>query len=136
MSGPKVVVPGTPKGKKAVAGTTYKYNPSADDMRRWAEVAARFVPGTQKRYKGAVKVLIRAIFSRPLGHFKRLGRGLRATAAKFHTQKPDSDNIGKFVGDCLSGLAFHDDAQVHSLRVEKEWTPDDRARTEVELWYV
>ena len=108
-------------------------------MRQFRSVvkALKVIPKVQKNYKGPVRILITAFFDRPLTHLKRHHKGLRARAPKAHIQKPDSDNIAKFVNDCLSGLAFHDDCQINHLEVNKEWVKDLRkgARTEVELWY-
>ena len=103
-------MPGKPLGKKAVCAGPVRFNPSADPMRRFASVAKEQIPDEQKFYKGAVAMTMRAYFARPLGHFKRHGKGLRATAPADYIQKPDTDNILKFVGDCLSGMAYHDDA--------------------------
>ena len=104
-------------------------------MRKWRRVAAEHVPEEHKRYKGAVKLHISAHFRRPMGHLKRHNQGLKTKAPTRHTQKPDADNIAKFVGDCLTGLAFHDDAQVDCLMVDKLWTNEDNERVEVELTY-
>jgi Holliday junction resolvase RusA-like endonuclease len=41
------------------------------------------------------------------------------------TKKPDADNIAKIIADGLNGVAYHDDAQIVSLQVEKlygEWS--------------
>ena len=78
---------------------------------------------------------IRAYFSRPMDHFRRHGRGVRAKAPKHHIQKPDADNISKFIGDCLSGLAFYDDCQISSLRVVKRWSHGD-AHTRIKITYL
>lgn len=42
-----------------------------------------------------------------------------------HTQKPDADNLTKFVKDCLNGLIWHDDAQVYAEFATKLWTEND-----------
>lgn len=36
--------------------------------------------------------------------------------------KPDCDNIAKAVLDALNGVAYHDDAQVTRVSIEKRWT--------------
>ena len=134
MPGPQIRVPGTPKGKKAAGGDLKaRYNASGNDMRKWTSIAATQVPSHQKQHKQGVQMEIRAYFERPMEHHKRHNKGLRATAPVDHIQKPDADNIAKFVGDCLSGLAFHDDAQIHNLTVKKLWS--ESARVEVDLFY-
>lgn len=42
-----------------------------------------------------------------------------------HTPKPDTDNLTKFVKDCLNGLIWHDDAQVYTEFAVKLWTEED-----------
>ena len=104
-------------------------------MRRFASVAKEQIPAEQKFYKGAVAMTTRAYFARPLGHFKRHGKGLKATAPASHIQKPDTDNILKFIGDALSGLAYHDDCQIDDTKATKHWICDQNERVEVELTY-
>ena len=37
------------------------------------------------------------------------------------TRKPDCDNVAKVIADALNGLAWHDDSQVVSLHVSKQY---------------
>ena len=104
-------------------------------MKKWEAVAREQVPDVQKTFKGPVKVHISAYFERPLCHLKRRAAGLRSTAPQEHIQKPDGDNIAKFVGDCLTGLAYHDDCQICDLRVTKNWTLH-HPRIDVNIEYV
>jgi len=134
--GLQITVPGAPKAKKSVAGgRDAKYNPSRNDMRQWEEIARQQVPTEQFKYKGPVKLHLKCFFERPLIHLKRGGRGLRTTAPLLHFQKPDADNLQKFVGDCLSGLAYRDDCLITDLRVQKFWSICN-PRTEVTIEYI
>ena len=72
-------------------------------------------------------IIVRAIFSfeRPKSHY---GTGknaeiLKPSALKSyeHTGKPDVDNCIKFALDCLNGLAWADDKQIVSIRIDKQW---------------
>ena len=47
---------------------------------------------------------------------------LAIEAPHFHIQKPDADNLAKFALDCLTGLAYHDDAQICDCTSKKRWT--------------
>ena len=47
------------------------------------------------------------------------------------TKKPDLDNVAKAIADALNGVAYHDDAQIVALHVEKFY--DIYPRIEVEL---
>ena len=48
--------------------------------------------------------------------------------------KPDLDNIAKIVLDSLNGLAYKDDRQVVSLKIEKHYA--DKPLVKVELYEV
>ena len=136
--GLQITVPGRPKGKKAVAqGRHNPYNPSANEMRKFRGIvlATKKIPAQCANYRGPVKVHVKAYFARPLSHLKRHCRGFRSTAPKFMTQKPDADNIAKFVGDCLTKVAFRDDAQVVSFTSEKFWVMTNE-RVEIYLEYL
>ena len=50
-------------------------------------------------------------------------------------RKPDADNIAKFVGDCLTKVAFWDDSQVVSNTSEKFWCVTNE-RVEIDLEYL
>jgi Holliday junction resolvase RusA-like endonuclease len=62
-------------------------------------------------------------FQRPKSHFKgasdRLKDGYEGSYV--HTQKPDIDNLAKLATDALNGLAYHDDAQIYRMVLEKYW---------------
>lgn len=49
-------------------------------------------------------------------------------------KKPDFDNISKMVGDALNGVAYHDDAEIVSGRIEKWYS--DNPRVEVKIYLV
>jgi len=96
--------------------------------------ALKVIPPGKARYKGPLKIHIRSYFERPGTRLKRLSR-LKKSAPEHMHQKPDADNIAKFVGDCLNGLAYHDDAQIMSNKSEKFWCIRGE-RVEVELEYL
>ena len=50
------------------------------------------------------------------------------------TKKPDNDNIAKAVLDALNGIAYHDDAQIVSLSVDKYYS--DEPKTVVRIGIV
>ena len=91
------------------------------------------------KYTGGVSIRIDSVFLRPKVHYKRGLRGgdtrLKIHAPHFHAQKPDCDNLAKFVGDCLSGLAFRDDCQICDLSVHKRWS-HIKTYTKVTLKYL
>lgn len=48
-----------------------------------------------------------------------------------HTQKPDLDNLEKFVLDCSNKILFEDDSQIVSLTSSKFWS--ENPRTEINI---
>ena len=68
----------------------------------------------------ATALWLRFRLPRPQAHFGR--SGLRSTAPRVHTGKPDADNLAKAVLDALVGIGFlRDDRLVWSLRVTKRY---------------
>jgi len=77
---------------------------------------------------------------RPNTHFvnrNREGGQLRASASlkQFVCQKPDIDNLLKFVLDALTGSPYHDDSQVAHTVCSKVWdnAPPFNGRTVFEM---
>ena len=57
---------------------------------------------------------------------------LKASAPQYHTVKRyDTDNLLKWVLDCLNGMAWKDDCQVVELYGKKEYS--DNPRTEIKI---
>lgn len=101
-------------------------NPSKALMGRWKAKVARHFGRNHNGYRGALTVEITSYFKRPPYHY-RIGMGSTVTrlaieAPHFHIQKPDADNLAKFALDCLTGLAYHDDAQICDCTSKKRWT--------------
>lgn len=66
---------------------------------------------------GALFVHLYFYFPRPKSHY--CAKGLKPTAPKYHTSKPDADNAAKAVLDCLTVLGFWKDEQIARLDVSK-----------------
>ena len=49
------------------------------------------------------------------------------------TLKPDADNIAKAVCDALNSVAYKDDKQIISLKIEKAWADDGIEKVVVEI---
>jgi Holliday junction resolvase RusA-like endonuclease len=95
-------------------------------------------PGTAENFKGAialaakphlpsqpitgpVEVLIDAYFPRPKTHYRSNGQ-VKDSAPRWHTSKPDAENVSKAVLDSLTNLgAWVDDSQVVKLTVTKRY---------------
>jgi crossover junction endodeoxyribonuclease RusA len=59
-------------------------------------------------------------FRRPKGHWNAKGE-LKASAPKTITTRPDIDKLARSTLDGLTGVLFHDDAQVAFLVASKEY---------------
>ena len=83
----------------------------------------------------AIGVFMIFRFPRPKSHYGtgKNAEKLKATAPMYHTQRPDIDNLEKFVADCLNGVAWVDDCQVVKCVTHKEWT-DGMGETEIEIF--
>lgn len=57
----------------------------------------------------------------------RFCQGTKRQRNRWHTSRPDVDNVVKALCDALNGIAWTDDAQVAEIRASKEWAP--RANT-------
>jgi len=80
------------------------------------------------RFEGNIAVSMFLYFKRPKAHF-RTGKNilqLRDETLKWHTKKPDADNVAKAALDALTTLgAWHDDSQVCQLVIEKFWAREE-----------
>lgn len=68
-------------------------------------------------------VRIEFILPRPKSHFGAKGI-LPRCAAERHAKKPDVDKLTRAVLDALTGVAYHDDAQVYRASGEKRYAQE------------
>jgi Holliday junction resolvase RusA-like endonuclease len=74
-----------------------------------------------------VGVVIDLVFGRPKSHLRR--GEVKATAPRL--PRADVDNAAKAVLDALTGIAWHDDAQVARLVVEKSYSTEGRTTVRI-----
>lgn len=99
------------------------YTPdTADDWKMIVRNEARRAweaSGDTSPWTGPLCVNLTFYFPRPKSHFNSRGE-LKPTAPKWHTGKPDRDNLDKSVLDALTNLGlWADDKQVCDGRVRK-----------------
>ena len=106
------------------------FNPQVTEEGKWLLMAKGQVTETME---GAVRMSCEFAFERPKSHFGtgRNAAQLKNSAPIYHTQKPDIDNLVKFVNDCLNEVAYRDDSQIVMIHADKIW--DSPARTEIWL---
>jgi len=72
----------------------------------------------QEPFEGPVRIAVRADYLHPASWSAK-----KKAATVWKTSKPDADNIAKLLKDALNKVAFHDDAQVAELIVQKRYAP-------------
>ena len=73
---------------------------------------------------GPIAMVVTFYMPRPKGHYGT-GRNacrLKPSAPEYHIVKPDTDNLVKFVKDCLNGIVWKDDCQVYKIHALKEYS--------------
>lgn len=77
---------------------------------------------------GPVSIEARAVFPIPSSWPKR-----RKAEARWHTGKPDGDNVLKALGDGLNGIVWKDDSQVASMRLTKVYGETPGLHVQIEV---
>lgn len=130
----KIIVLGEPTAQKRHRHTkmgkfTRTYDPSAPDKADFLGIVQKQAPETP--IDKPIKVEIRAFFTRPKSHY-RTGKNigiLKDSAPKWHTSRPDCDNIAKFVFDALNKVYWRDDSCICAQKVVKLYS--EKPRTEI-----
>ena len=112
------------------------YNPSKKDMQDFFLIASEYKPA--KPFSGRVIATIKFYFKRPKSHYRtgKYSKILKTDAPRqFHSQKPDIDNLIKFVLDSIQGEDgfITDDSIVCKIEAYKMWTDKFNPRTEINL---
>ena len=102
---------------------TGTYNSQRTEEGRFLWEVTSQLPEGFEIFSGPLVINIFAEFARPKSHFGsgKNAKKLKDSSPQHHTQTPDTDNIAKFVLDCLNGIIFEDDKQVVSLFISKGW---------------
>lgn len=121
------VVPGKPVGKGRPRVTRHgTYTPEATrGYQRAVQWAWKKAGGKRMPKDTALGVIIQAYLPIPSG----VGKKKRAEwdrLCRYHTKRPDGDNIAKAVLDALNGLAYDDDSAVSCLTVGKGYSEQPR----------
>lgn len=71
---------------------------------------------------------------RPKGHYGtgRNADKLKDSAPAYPTTKPDTLKLARAIEDALSGVVYHDDAQIVSHSIEKRWGASYQVMIQVE----
>ncbi|WP_289020384.1 RusA family crossover junction endodeoxyribonuclease [Desulfobacter postgatei] len=126
--GVEITIPGKPIAKMrprfAKRGKFMQaYNAQETEEGKFIAQVLHQIGTGYKPIGGPVHVDFRFFMPRPKGHYgtgKNAGK-IKQSAPKWHTKKPDIDNLEKFVLDCLNEIVFNDDAQIISTTAGKEY---------------
>lgn len=123
-------VPGTPRPK---GSTKSFWNPKAkkivslrasDHEEAWeSRVTQASLSAGCKGTADAVVVWVTCWLSRPRSHWN--AKGLKPSAPKFPTGKPDADKLLRAILDGLTAVAYLDDSQVVQAIIQKVYATAD-----------
>lgn len=119
----KFIVYGKPTGKarpRFAKGRAYTPKPTAEYES--AVRQAYILSGGTNHHSSPININITAYF-----------RKAKTNTMSFPMLKPDSDNIAKIICDGLNGVAYNDDKQIISLKIEKAWADDGIEMVEIEV---
>lgn len=124
---PKIIIQGKPIAKKRPRFTKqgFAYNAQSKEMKETKEEI-------EKQWNHDIikePVSIRARFYMPIP--KAIGSKKKRALLfnKYHSKKPDIDNLLKYYFDCMNGICFVDDSQISAVDAKKIYS--DEPRTEI-----
>ena len=111
------------------------YDPSEVEKTNFLLTVQKYAP--KSPILGDIRLKLWFCMPRPRGHYgtgKNAGR-LKDSAPRWHTKRPDLDNLIKFVLDSLGGRGIYwkDDSQVYSIVAQKLY--DEKPRVVIEINY-
>lgn len=121
MTAVSFTVPGTPvaKGRPRFTRQGRAYTP-AKTVAYEAKVRSAYMGVTSGAFVGPLRLSVVAYFQ-----FTASWPKSRKGSERYHTAKPDLDNIVKIVGDALNGYAFNDDSQIAFVSASKRVGPGE-----------
>lgn len=123
MKAIQIIIPGKPlvwSRPRVVArnGTVKLFDPKLAERRELGRQIKQFFPCP---FDGPIKLEITAFYKAPSKARKGQGK----------TSRPDLDNCLKSYSDCLSQIAYLDDAQVVSIVASKLWGEKDEVHMSI-----
>lgn len=107
------------------------YDPNKESKESFLSVAHRHAPDVP--LDCPLRLILSFYFQRPKSHYrggKHAGQ-LKPSAPTYHTGRPDTDNLIKFVADGLNGIFWRDDSLLCEVFAQKKY--DERPRTIVQI---
>lgn len=97
--------------------------PKSRNWKATAQQHMRDEMGAQVPLQGPLQVVVQAVFTCPSSEHRKTRPRLR----RWHSKRPDVENVAKAVLDAGSGVVWRDDAQVARLVVVKHIGAQDEA---------
>jgi Holliday junction resolvase RusA-like endonuclease len=120
----KFSIKGSPKAQKRHRHTKkgFTYDPSVNDKRDFLALIHAEAP--KKPLYGAISLTVRFSMPYPKKWLRtgKLAGELKPNAPKEFTNRPDIDNLLKFVLDSFNKVVIHDDSQVWDVRMQKTYS--------------
>lgn len=110
---------------------TQTYDPSSEKKGSFASVIQENAPNEPWNFPLLLE--LNFYMSRPKSHYK-VGKNageLKPNAPEWHSNKPDIDNLIKFVQDALNKVFYHDDSCICQIYARKMYSA--RPRTEITI---
>lgn len=107
-------------------------NPKAAAWKQEIGIIAGQLMKGRNPYEGPLQMFLTIYRERPKGHYGR--HGVKPSAPKFPTTKPDATKCLRPIEDAMTGIVWGDDAQVCDQRVRKLWcATGEEPRVEVRV---
>ena len=108
------------------------YAPSSEDKKKFKMQVQSKIKG--KPLKRPISLVLCFYMKRPKKHYRtgKFAHILKKNSPVVCIQKPDIDNLIKFVLDACNDLLWEDDKLVYEIQARKVYSK--RPRTEIEAW--
>jgi len=123
-------IPGKPTPQQRhrdIKGGRGKYDPCKAEKQLFLMKSLEYAP--KKPFDFPIKLDVKFFLPRPKTHYetkKNIKGLLKSNAPKWHINRPDKDNLLKFVKDALNGVFWKDDSVVCDGRETKQYSSNPR----------
>jgi len=128
----RLTIPGEPMGKQRPKfGNGRTYTPQKTVNYETLVKELYIMQNCGKQLEGQIEILVTAVFG-PAQSAPKKRLSAMLCRKERPTKKPDCDNILKIICDALNGLAYRDDAQIVSARIDKFYGCEPRVEVEIQ----
>jgi Holliday junction resolvase RusA-like endonuclease len=128
----ELTIPGQPMGKQRPRFSNGRvYTPTATVNYETLIRELYIIGNYGKQLEGQLAISVNAYFPIAKSASKKDREGMISGEIR-PMKKPDWDNVGKIISDSLNGLAYRDDCDIVSARVEKWYSLEPRVEVEIQ----